>query len=243
MTLDARPIPVLFSDADILVVDKPAGLPTVPAPGATPGDCVRARVERQVGAPVWVVHRLDRDTSGVLLFARTAECHREMCLAFEARRVRKTYVAFTLGVPSPREGRISTPLHPARKGKVRPAVPGETGAWDAVTRYIVRKRWERDGAEAAMVETHPETGRRHQIRAHLRSIGAPILFDRLYGRATEHGMPDGSPLARLALHASRLVVPDTSGTGSGREFEAPFAADLAALLHWLDGNWSVRMTG
>jgi 23S rRNA-/tRNA-specific pseudouridylate synthase len=200
---------------------------------------VRAALERQTGSAVWVVHRLDRDTSGVLLFARTAASHRDLCLAFEERRVRKTYVAFTSGVPAEREGRIATPLHSARRGKVRPALPGESGTWQAVTRYTVRKRWESGSTGVAMVETHPETGRHHQIRAHLRSIGTPILFDRLYGFKPAGAALCGAPLSRLALHASRLVVPAAAGAGPARAFEAPLAADLTAFLHWLDAGWTV----
>jgi RluA family pseudouridine synthase len=233
------PVPVLFADGRIVVVDKPAGLPTVPAPDADPADCVRAAVQRQLGAPVWVVHRLDRETSGALLFARTAESHRSLCLAFEERRVRKAYVAFTFGAPPSREGCVAAPLHQARRGKVRPALPGEGGAWPATTRYTVRKRWARGGAEVAMVEARPETGRHHQIRAHLRSIGAPILFDRLYGRLSRGAWAEGAPLSRLALHASRLVLPGDGGAGRAREFEAPLAPDLTALLHWLDAGWTV----
>ena len=232
-------IHVIFDEGGMLAVSKPPGLSVVPGAGELPGDCVRGRLERQVGARLWVVHRLDRETSGVLLFARTAEAHRTLCLAFEERRVRKSYVAFTLGVPSPRESRITTPLHPARRGKVRPAAPGEDGAWDAATRYIVRKSWERLGTSVALVEAHPETGRHHQIRAHLRSIGTPVLFDRVYGQRSAGEWATGSPVSRLALHASRLVVPDPSQAELTRTFEAPLAADLAALLHWLDGNWTV----
>jgi len=113
------PLTVLFADNDLVVVDKPSGLPTVPAPDAPPGGCVRSVLERQLGSPVWVVHRLDRDTSGVLLFARTADAHRGLCQAFEERRIRKAYAAFTLGVPAGRDGRITTPLHPARRGMER----------------------------------------------------------------------------------------------------------------------------
>jgi RluA family pseudouridine synthase len=233
------PIPLIFDGAGLVAVDKPPGLAVVPAADQHPGECVRGRLERELGARLWVVHRLDRETSGVLLFARTPEIHRALCLAFEERQVRKTYVAFTLGVPSPREGRIEAPLHPARRGKVRPALPGEGGAWEAATRYIVRKRWERDGAAVAMVETHPETGRHHQIRAHLRSIGAPILFDRVYGLSAGAAPLAGAPAQRLALHASRLAVPDSAGAGFTRTFEAPLAADLTALLHWLDADWTV----
>ena len=233
------PIPVIFDEGGMLVVSKPPGLPVVPGAGEQPGDCLRGRLERQLGARLWVVHRLDRETSGVLLFARTPEIHRALCLAFEERRVRKTYVAFTLGVPSPRDARIVTPLHQARRGKVRPALPGEDGSWDAATRYIVRKSWERLGTSVALVETHPETGRHHQIRAHLRSIGTPVLFDRLYGPRSAGGWAAGSPVSRLALHASRLVVPDGAQADLTRTFDAPLAADLAALLHWLDGDWTV----
>jgi RluA family pseudouridine synthase len=230
-------VPVLYADDGIVVVDKPAGLPTVPAPDMPPAACVRVAVERQLGSTVWIVHRLDRETSGVLLLARTADIHRSLCLAFEERRVRKTYVAFTKGVPPQREGRMTTPLHPARRGKVRPAAPGEDGAWEAATHYIVRKRWERAGEAVAMIEAHPETGRHHQIRAHLRSIGTPVLCDRLYG-ISPAGVA-GAPVERLALHASRLVVPETAAPGVTRTFDAPLAADLTALLHWLDGGWTV----
>jgi RluA family pseudouridine synthase len=232
-------LPVLFIDERLVVVDKPAGLPTVPAPDGPPGACVRAVLERQVASGVWVVHRLDRETSGVLLFARTAADHRRLCLAFEERRVRKSYVAFTRGVPAPRDGRIATPLHPARRGKVRPALPGEAGAWRAVTRYTVRKRWERGASAVAMVEAHPETGRHHQVRAHLRSMGTPILGDRLYGRAPEDEAIVGAPISRLALHASRLVLPDEERGGSDGAFDAPLPADLTALLRWLDADWTV----
>jgi tRNA pseudouridine32 synthase/23S rRNA pseudouridine746 synthase len=235
------PISILFADERVVVVDKPAGLPTVPAPDAPPDACVRAALQRQLGSGVWVVHRLDRETSGVLLFARTAAAHRSLCLAFEGRRVRKAYVAFTRGVPAPREGRIATPLHPARRGKVRPALPGEAGAWHAVTRYSVRKRWTCGTDQVAMVEAHPETGRHHQIRAHLRFIGTPVLLDRIYGRGAGGDPVAGAPVSRLALHASRLAVPDAAGTDTIRSFEAPLAADLRALLHWLDAEWTIVM--
>ena len=233
---------ILFADDDLVVVDKPAGMPTVPAPDAPPGACVRKVLERQMGASVWVVHRLDRDTSGVLLFARTADAHRRLCLAFEERRVRKAYVAMTMGAPAERECRITTPLHPARRGKVRPAQPGEAGAWETVTRVVVRKRWSRGQAAVALVDAHPETGRHHQIRAHLRSIGTPVLFDPLYGYPPAAEIAD-APARRLALHASRLLVPAGGTGGAFQAFDAPLAADLTALLRWLDAGWTVEAGG
>jgi 23S rRNA-/tRNA-specific pseudouridylate synthase len=100
----------------VVVVNKPPGLPVVPAAGAQPADSVCGQMERQLGVRLWVLHGLDRYASGVLLFAGTADIHREMCLAFGERRVRKTYAAFTPGVPSPREGRVD--------GEWTPGAPG-----------------------------------------------------------------------------------------------------------------------
>ncbi|MCX6550497.1 MAG: RluA family pseudouridine synthase [Acidobacteria bacterium] len=233
----STPVPVLFADERLIAVHKPAGVTVVPAPDAPPEASLRALVERQVGSRLWVVHRLDRDVSGVVVFARSAEVHRECCLAFEARHVRKTYLAFTVGAPSPREGRIDTPLHAARRGKTRPAAPGETGARAAATSYAVRTRWSRDGATVALVEIHPETGRHHQIRVHLRSVGTPILFDGTYGRGVAMATLDDAPCQRLALHASRLALPGPVGIRP-LVIEAPLPDDMAALVHWLDGVWT-----
>jgi RluA family pseudouridine synthase len=237
------PISVIYHDAGLVVVNKPPGLPVVPAAGARPIESVRGQLEDQLGVRLWVVHRLDRDASGALLFARSADVHREMCVAFEDRRVRKAYLAFTADVPSPREGRVDVALHQARRGKTRPALPGEPGARDAATRYVVRKRWTQDWDRVAMVEAHPETGRHHQIRVHLRSIGTPILFDHVYGRQTDIGALEAAPAQRLALHAARLTVPDASVPEGERLFEAPLPADLVALLHWLDGEWTPEASG
>jgi 23S rRNA-/tRNA-specific pseudouridylate synthase len=230
-------LPLIADEGGVVAVRKPPGLPVVAGTGHDADACVRGRLERELGARLWVVHRLDRDTSGVLLFARTPEVHRALCLAFEERRVRKTYVAFTLGVPDGRDGRITTPLHPARRGKVRPALPGEAGAWDTITRYVVRKRWARGAGAVALIDAHPETGRHHQIRAHLRSVGTPVLFDPLYGRRPAPEF-DTSPTRRLALHASRLLVPAGLCADQPLAFEAPLPADLTALLHWLDAGWT-----
>ena len=224
----------------MLVVSKPPGLSVVPGAGERPGDCVRGRLERQVGARLWVVHRLDRETSGVLLFARTPEIHRTLCLAFEERRVRKSYVAFTLGVPSPRESRIATPLHPARRGKVRPAAPGEDGAWDAATRYIVRKSWERLSTSVALVEAHPETGRHHQnpcapeVHRHAGALRQGVWP--AVGRRVGHG------LAGLAPRAARLPARRAGPLAGGAHAHLRGAArrgsrGAASLARWeLDGR-------
>ena len=240
---ETDPIPVLFLDGRVVAADKPPGVTVVPAGGDSPAACLRARLEAQLGFRLWVVHRLDLDTSGVVLFARDADTHRALCTAFEARLVRKTYLAFTLGLPSAREGRIDTPLHAARRGRVRPAAPHEAGSQAAATRYTVRRQWQRGSDRVALVEAHPETGRHHQVRAHLRSIGTPILFDGVYGGTAAARGLGGAPAGRLALHASRIAVPDPGNPGAVLACEAPLPPDLTALLRWLGREWEEIAVG
>jgi RluA family pseudouridine synthase len=231
---------VLAEDPRLVALAKPPGAVVVPARGADDGSSLRGALERRLGARVWVVHRLDRDTSGVVLFARDPDSHRSLSLAFERRAVAKTYLAYTAGAPETQTGRIDLPLHAARRGKSRPAVPGEPGSRAAATRYRVLATWSLPGVRAiAKLALEPETGRHHQLRVHLRWLGCPILFDPLYSGAAELGaaavaaaLPPAAPWRRLALHAARLVVPDP-GTGLPRSFEAPLPDDLAALEAWL----------
>ena len=234
------PIPILFQNDRLVAVDKPPGIPVVPAPPPSdPGDSLRARLEAALGCPLWVVHRLDRDASGVIVFARTAAAQRELCAAFEARTVQKTYLALTVGVPEPDSGEIAIPLHAARRGKTRPAAPDEAGARAASTSYSVRSRWRNGESALALVEAHPRTGRHHQIRVHFRAIGTPLLGDALYGRRADTAALADAPCRRLALHASRLVLP-VAGLDSRLVLEAPLAADLSATLRWLDREWTVE---
>jgi RluA family pseudouridine synthase len=229
-----HPFALLHSDDDVVVVDKPAGLPVIPAAGEDPQRCVRRLLEAQLGQPLWVVHRLDRAASGVLLFARHAEAHRRLSLAFEHRRVSKTYLAVTAGVISPPEGVIDVPLHPARRGRTRPALPGEPGQ-PSTTAYRVVRAWGQGPAGAALVEAKPRTGRHHQIRVHLRSQGTPLLFDDVYGRGTMGGKWIEGPCRRLALHAARLEWP-AAADGESCCADAALAADLAALVAWCDAT-------
>jgi len=247
---DPAPLVLLHEDDDVVAVQKPAGEPVIPARDGSAQDCVQRRLERQIGRRLWVIHRIDKDASGVVVFARNAEAHRALSLAFEHRQVSKVYVAFAAGAIEPPEGRLDVPLHAARKGKTRPARPGEPGAQAATTEYATQKRWPMPGpdprgtrvassndvdsvATITLLEARPLTGRHHQIRVHLRSAGTPILFDPLYGRGLMPAALAGAPCARLALHARRIDLPSP-----GREgrvvVEAPLAADLAALAEWLD---------
>jgi tRNA pseudouridine32 synthase/23S rRNA pseudouridine746 synthase len=223
---------VLHEDAALVAVSKPAGIPVIPARGEPAGECLHRRLERQLRARLWVVHRIDRDASGVVAFARTAEAHRALSLAFERRRVGKAYQAFVAGA-LPDAGRLDVALHAARRGKMRPALPGEPGRREAVTEYAVERRWEKDGLAVALVEARPLSGRQHQIRVHLRAAGAPILVDPLYGRGGPAAF-QAAPCRRLALHARRLVLPGPSGALA---IEAPLAEDLARLRAWLDAEW------
>ena len=227
MSNDA-PLKLLADNARWLVVDKPAGIAAIPARDEDPADSLRHRLQEQLGVPLWVVHRIDRETSGVMVFARDADAHRALNLAFQHGQVGKTYHAFTAGAPTPPQGRISVPMHSARKGKMRPAQRGEPGAITACTDYVVEQQWDHGDGVIARVRCHPRTGRQHQIRVHLRSIGCPILRDGYYGLTTFKPPFDALPITRLALHASAIELPQVLEVPAQR-VEAPLAADLVAL--------------
>jgi tRNA pseudouridine32 synthase/23S rRNA pseudouridine746 synthase len=229
-------VPVLHEDAHLLVVDKPAGVAVAPGRGESPADALHGRLEQARGARLWVVHRLDRGTSGVLVLARTAEAHRTLSMAFEAHRPLKTYLAWTRGVPAQAAGSIDVALHPARKGRMRPALPGEAGALPSQSAYLVADARVTAAGPAARVEVRPRTGRQHQVRVHLRAAGAPLLVDPLYGRCGALAAGDlgpGSPaIARPTLHAWRLSF-DHPATGAAMTIQADPTADLRALDAWL----------
>jgi tRNA pseudouridine32 synthase/23S rRNA pseudouridine746 synthase len=220
---------MLHEDAELIAVAKPAGIPVIPARGEDPAGCLQKQLEAARGERLWIVHRIDRDTSGVVVMARTAAAHRALNMAFEARQVHKTYVAFAAGGLEGVE-RIELALHEARRGKSRPAEPGEPGGKAAVTEIVVERRWRLDPDIVARVQCKPVTGRHHQIRVHLRAAGAPIVHDPLYGKTTLRGRLAAAPCPRLALHAAELALPD------GRRFAAPLPDDMAALETWLSAE-------
>jgi len=227
-------IVILHDDGALVAVAKPSGEPVIAARGEPPEACLQKRLERQLGRRVYVVHRIDKDASGVVVFALDADAHRAASLAFEHRDVRKHYLAYAAGELSPAAGRLDVPLHAARKGKTRPARPGEPGAQAAVTDYATSRRFRlSDEALVSLVEVRPQQGRHHQIRVHLRAAGTPILFDPLYGRGLMPSALAGAPCSRLALHALRLELPSTDGSRT-LTIEAPLEPDLDALAGWLD---------
>lgn len=236
MAVPALPIAFLYEDDVLVVVDKPAGVPVIPAPGWPLESCVQARAAAALGSRLWVVHRLDRETSGALAFARTAAAHRALSQAFERREVAKGYRALVAGVPPSPRGVIDLPLHGARKGKSRPAAGGEAGARTALTSYEVVRVWRQGAAAVALVDARPETGRHHQIRVHLRAIGTPVLADAVYGRGSRP-LPEDRMCTRLALHASALDLPHPAAPRRVA-VASPWPADLGAVTAWLDAHWT-----
>jgi tRNA pseudouridine32 synthase / 23S rRNA pseudouridine746 synthase len=226
-------IAVLHEDAHVLAVDKPPGRLVIPGRG-TDERSLREELETEYGR-LWVVHRLDRGTSGVLLFARTAEAHRTLNLAFDRGEPRKRYVALVRGVP-PSEQRIDLAIAPARRGRMRPARPGDPRGKAAATVVRLLERLAPAAASdvpLALVEAFPETGRTHQIRVHLAAAGLPLAVDRDYGDAGPLVGPGGvTLLARTPLHAARLEVDHPAGPGP-LVVEAPWPADLAAAVEAL----------
>ncbi|HEY1333187.1 MAG TPA: RNA pseudouridine synthase [Myxococcaceae bacterium] len=228
-------IPVLWTGAGLVAVDKPAGMPVVPGRSEEAGPPLRERLEAQLGRRVWVVHRLDRDTSGVLLLALDADAHRAASMAFERGVPEKRYLALVSpALPGPI--RVDAGLVPARRSRMRVAGPGEEGK-PAVTELSPVETF----GDVALVDAHPLTGRTHQIRIHLRHAGAPLLVDPQYGRpepVSERrlgGDSDAPVLSRTPLHASRLVLPAGEGLPAV-DVTAPLAADMARALVLLRGG-------
>jgi RluA family pseudouridine synthase len=231
--------PLLYEDDELVAVDKAPGEPVIPAREGPLEACLQKRLEVERGERLFVVHRIDRLASGVVVFARHPQAHRRLSLAFENRQVHKSYWAFVSGVLLPLKGHLDVPLHTARKGKMRPARPGERGQLASATDYETRRIWRFGGEKASLVEARPFTGRHHQIRVHLRSAEAPILFDPLYGRGYEPHAVGDAPCQRLALHARRIELPGREG-GPALALEAPLARDLASLAAWMDERGRVE---
>lgn len=197
---------LLYEDAHLIAVDKPAGLTVIPGREESLAQSLRGQLEAARGEGLYVVHRLDRDTSGVVLFARDADTHRALNLLFESRRVQKTYWALAAGAALPAQSEIRLALHPARKGRMRPALAGEAGALPAHTSLLVRARWPLPHGQALTeLDLQPHSGRQHQLRVHLRALDAPLVGDPLY-RLPETQRPHlpATP-PRLALHARRIA--------------------------------------
>lgn len=201
---EAIPLDILYEDDDVVVVNKPQGLVVHPGCGNRSGTLVNGLIHHVEDLKEdfddevrpGIVHRLDRDTSGVLVAVKTAKALEFLARQFHDRLVSKQYIALVKGVPSPREGVIET-LHgrdPADRKRFAPVL---SGGKPAVTQYVVERAWD----QYALLRLSPKTGRTHQLRVHTRHIGHPIVGDPLYSRR-DHLFPE----ATLMLHAERISI-------------------------------------
>jgi 23S rRNA pseudouridine1911/1915/1917 synthase len=221
------PIDVLYEDADAIVVNKPAGLVVHPAYGHASGTLVNAVVGRisaetgRAAARPGIVHRLDKDTSGVLVVAKTDVAQLALSRQLQSKQFRKEYLALVWGDPGDGPAVVEAPLQRDPDDRRRMVV--RAGGRDSVTRFVRIAAW-RSGAERqALLHVMPVTGRTHQIRAHLAFARIPIVGDPVYGKRG-----DRSGLARQFLHAWRLTV--RLPHAGERTFTAPLAPDLAAYV-------------
>ena len=188
-------IPVIYRDETIVVLDKPTGLLSVPGIGVEKRDCVAVRVASAVeGARI--VHRLDRDTSGVMIMANDKDSHRELSRQFQDREVQKTYEAIVFGLVNDDSGVIDLPIRKDMENRPRQCVDHEQGK-PSLTNWKVLERM----GDRSRLALYPKTGRSHQLRLHLREIGNPILGDDLYATSDQQSMAP-----RLLLHAVSLTV-------------------------------------
>jgi RluA family pseudouridine synthase len=236
---------VLFSDQSLLAVDKPSGYLSIPDRWDPDAPVLSQELSREWGR-LLVVHRIDKDTSGVLVYARTAEAHQALSSAFESRRVAKAYLALVRGLPEWDETSCALRLLPDGDRLHRTIIDARRGK-DSSTSFKVLARYASSGAfpGAALVEARPETGRTHQIRVHLASLGHPCLCDPLYGdgkpvllsklKKKWKGDPfDERPLlARSALHAQSVELPHPA-TGQPLKVEAPLHKDMKAAIAQLE---------
>ena len=230
---------VLYEDEHLIAIDKPAGIVVHPGPGHSSGTLVNALLHHcgdlagigGVERP-GIVHRLDQGTSGVMVVAKTDDAHRHLAEQFEQHTVERAYRAVVRGVPSADQGRVDRSIGRHPRDRKRMSVRG-TASREALTAWRVAQRFPK--CQRALLDVFPETGRTHQIRVHLASVGLPITGDTVYGRSRGRERDLGRP----ALHAATLgfVHPRS---GERMRFEAPFPDDLVALLASLERREGIR---
>jgi len=229
------PLEVVYEDDDLLVVNKPAGMVVHPAQGHRAGTLVNALLARYPGLTVGdegrpgIVHRLDKDTSGLVVVAKTEAALTHLRAQFKGRQVRKTYLALVHGQPPAPEGIIEAPVGRDPRHRQRMAVVA--GGREARTRYRLLK----DLGDYSLLTIFPETGRTHQIRVHLAWLKVPVVGDPVYGRGRRPARRLG--LTRQFLHAWRLAFEGLNG--ETLELEAPLPDDLRAALQALGVEWPI----
>ncbi len=234
-------LPIVHEDEHLLVVDKPAGLVVHPAAGNLDGTMVNALLHHCAGAlsgiggvaRPGIVHRIDKDTSGLLVVAKSDAAHEGLSAQFAAHSVERAYCALVAGQPQPPAGTVRGNLGRSDANRKKMAMVSPTRGKHAVTHYATLERF----AHAALIECRLETGRTHQVRVHMASIGHALLGDPLYGRDPSPLRPMLTRLAfrRQALHAAVLGFIHPVSGGALR-FSAPLPPDFSALLEELRGR-------
>jgi 23S rRNA pseudouridine955/2504/2580 synthase/23S rRNA pseudouridine1911/1915/1917 synthase len=240
-------LPILYEDDYLLVVDKPAGLLTIPDRFDETLPSARLLAEKKAGQKLWIVHRIDRETSGCLVFAKDEETHRHLSIQFQEHEVGKFYVGLVHGRLAEENGEIDLPLgeHPTIPGKMTVVKKGKASRTD----YRVVEQWPLH----ALVQFRIHTGRTHQIRVHMQHLGHPLLCDPIYGdgeafylssikrkfNLSRNEEEERPLLSRLALHSYKLVVLNTAGEQVTAE--APMPKDLNAVVQQLR-KWTAGTT-
>jgi 23S rRNA pseudouridine1911/1915/1917 synthase len=242
----AMPLTIIYEDAHLLVLDKPAGLVVHPAPGNLDHTLVNALLAHCGASLVGIggvrrpgiVHRLDKDTSGLMVVAKDDKSHAALSAAFAAREVRRSYLGVVWGVPRPREGEIAGNIGRSPRNRKKMAVV-PAGGKPALTRYRVQRAFK---DVAALVECRLATGRTHQIRVHMTELGHPLIGDPTYGDTRSRGRLKTLPaearagllaFPRQALHAN-VIGFDHPWTGETLLFESPLPCDIRELIRTLD---------
>jgi 23S rRNA pseudouridine1911/1915/1917 synthase len=222
LTPEPMNLRIAFEDEHLMVVDKPAGLVVHPASGHATGTLVHGLLEHDIAggdaARPGIVHRLDRDTSGLMVVARSEEAHARLQDLVRKRALERHYAALVVGRPRSRSGRVEAPIGRDRRDPLRQSLDTDKPR-EAITHFEVRELLERH----TLLDVRLETGRTHQIRVHLAAIGLPVAGDNVYGRSRELG------LERQFLHAGRLAFPHPF-TEERVDVESPLPADLTAAL-------------
>jgi 23S rRNA pseudouridine1911/1915/1917 synthase len=250
------PLDIVYEDDDLAIVNKPAGMMVHAGAGATEdarnrGTLVNALLHHfqalsGVGGELrpGIVHRLDRATSGLMVVAKNDEAHRRLARQFSAREVHKTYVALVHGWPKKDRGTIRSSINRDSQRRMRMTTKG-SGGRSAVTHYVVTRKIDSPYGKFALVELKIETGRTHQIRVHMASLGHPVVGDRLYGapeeiraqsnKRREPGMPAVLKLERNFLHSAALELAHPR-TGESLKFARELPEELTRLVGQLEGR-------
>lgn len=228
------PLNIIFESDDLMVINKPAGMVVHPAAGHSQGTLVHAALGHApdmegVGGELrpGIVHRLDKNTSGLIVIAKNDLTLRWLQDQFRLRKVRKVYLALTDGHPPTPTGRIEAPIGRDSSQRKQMAIVSEQKGRSAESEYLTLETF----PQHALLEVHPVTGRTHQIRLHLAFIGCPIVGDTIYGRRS-----DKLHLDRHFLHAARLTI-TLPGEAEARTFEAPLPPELVAALDHLRSSF------